>query len=265
MSYIKRLDHAFQNAPILPITPCTRYVFFSDCHRGTGNNNDNFLPNAESYLTALHYYYRLGFCYIEAGDGDELWERCHLDWIVDTYPAIFAQLSCFHQSGRFYMLYGNHDMEKRKTGPYFADFKVHEGIILCSTCPALKIHVTHGHQADLLNSVFWRLARFLVRHLWRPLEALGIQNPTSASKSSAKKRRLETRYRNYAQTKDILLLAGHTHKPVLGSRLSPYFNCGSCVSPNCITCIELTGYEISLVRWCNGQRKREVLATEHLL
>ena len=43
MSYIKRLDRAFEHAPVLPITPQTKYVFFSDCHRGTGNNNDNFL------------------------------------------------------------------------------------------------------------------------------------------------------------------------------------------------------------------------------
>lgn len=41
MSYIKRLNRAFLNAPILPITANTKYVFFSDCHRGSGNNNDN--------------------------------------------------------------------------------------------------------------------------------------------------------------------------------------------------------------------------------
>ena len=58
MSYKKLLDRAFENAPILPITPNTKYVFFSDCHRGIGNNNDNFLKNEDSYLAALQYYYQ---------------------------------------------------------------------------------------------------------------------------------------------------------------------------------------------------------------
>ena len=45
MSYITRLDRAFADAPVLPVGPDARYVFFSDCHRGIGNNNDNFLKN----------------------------------------------------------------------------------------------------------------------------------------------------------------------------------------------------------------------------
>ena len=57
MSYTKRLDRAFENAPILPITSNTKYVFFSDCHRGSGNNNDNFLKNVNNYFAALQYYY----------------------------------------------------------------------------------------------------------------------------------------------------------------------------------------------------------------
>ncbi len=49
MSYQKRLDKAFINAPVLPITPHTHYVFFSDCHRGVRNNNDDFLKK-QRYL-----------------------------------------------------------------------------------------------------------------------------------------------------------------------------------------------------------------------
>ena len=33
MSYRKRLDNAFDNAPVLPLYFNTKYVFFSDCHR----------------------------------------------------------------------------------------------------------------------------------------------------------------------------------------------------------------------------------------
>ncbi|MDE7297305.1 MAG: serine/threonine protein phosphatase, partial [Lachnospiraceae bacterium] len=92
MSYITRLDRAFDNAPILPIGPDTRYVFFSDCHRGIGNNNDNFLKNINCYSAALQYYLQYGFCYIEAGDGDELWENRRLSQITEIHDDVFLSL-----------------------------------------------------------------------------------------------------------------------------------------------------------------------------
>ena len=267
MSYIKRLDKAFENAPILPITPNTRYVFFSDCHRGIGNNNDNFLKNQNNYFAALQHYYQYNFCYIEVGDGDELWENTTLSQITEIHGSIFSLLSLFHKSRRLYMLYGNHDMDKKSIDPIFDDFKYYE------------------HQADFLNSVLWKLARFLVRYLWSPLEHLGFSDPTSAAKNNSKKAKLEKRYINYAKNSDCLLLVGHTHKPTLGNNDTPYYNSGSCVHPNAITCIELTGHTISLVKWytCTQKSeyfrniygkyppsfpvyvKREVIATDNLL
>ena len=89
------------------------------------------------------------------------------------------------------MLYGNHDMEKKKPGysdtvcssyfctqtqcmqPLFPGLTFYEGIILENPCSGLRLYLTHGHQADALNSTFWKLARFLVRYLWRPFEHYG--------------------------------------------------------------------------------------------
>ena len=254
MSYNKRLDHAFKNAPVLPITPNTKYVFFSDCHRGIGNNNDNFLKNEDSYLAALQYYYQYGFCYIEAGDGDDLWETRSLKQIKEIHNDIFARLYCFHQSNRLYMLYGNHDIIKRNCEPFEA-FHCHEGIILQSESPSVNLYVTHGHQADFFNSVLWRLARFLVRYLWAPLEYFGLSDPTSAAKNNTKKAKLEKRYINYAQNTGCLLLTGHTHRPTLCTEASPYCNCGSCIHPRRVTCIELCGFDIRLVKWYASTEK----------
>ncbi len=75
MSYLSRIDHAFSDAPVLPLSENGRYVLFSDCHRGIGTSNDNFLKNQHLYFAALNYYYQHSFCYIELGDGDELWEN----------------------------------------------------------------------------------------------------------------------------------------------------------------------------------------------
>lgn len=257
MSYTRRLDRAFQKAPTLPVTPHTQYVFFSDCHRGVGNNNDNFLQNVNIYYAALQYYYQYDFCYIEVGDGDELWENRSLAQIVTTHEDIFCQLNRFHQAGRLYMLYGNHDMVKRRAEPLFPGMQYYEALLLTSDNPPLRLHVTHGHQADLFNSVFWRTARFLVRHLWTPLEYFGIQDPTSAAVNNTKKDKLEQKFLHYAHCTNCRFLAGHTHRPKLGSAQSPYYNCGSCVHPRGITCIELCGFHIRLVKWHASTEKSE--------
>ena len=47
------------------------------------------------------------------------------------------------------------------------------------------IFMLHGHQVDLLNGTFWRLARFLVRHVWKNLERFGIRDLTRAAKNYA--------------------------------------------------------------------------------
>lgn len=286
MGYKNRLDRAFDSAPVLPLTLNTKYVIFSDCHRGIGNTNDNFLPNASSYYAALQYYYQYGFCYIENGDGDELWENRCFSQIIEIHEDIFQCLCAFHKECRLYMLYGNHDMKKKRCGPLFTDFPIYEGIILKSGLQKqTDLYITHGHQADFFNSVLWKLAAFLVRYVWTPLERFGVLDPTSAAKNNTKKEAIANKLTAYAKENKVFLLAGHTHKPTLGNPASPYFNCGSCVHPKCITCIELCGFQISLVKWyASAQKsehfgniyrecppvypvyiKREVLASENLL
>ena len=257
MSYRKRLDRAFVNAPVLMVTSHSKYVFFSDCHRGIGNNNDNFLKNASSYYAALQYYYQYGFCYVEAGDGDELWENRDLCKIMEIHEDIFRQLCRFQNCGRLYMLYGNHDMEKKDPKTQFADFPVYESLIFQFQKKRPNLYVTHGHQADGLNSAFWKLARFLVRYLWTPLESFGVHDPTSAAQNNTKKEKLEKKYIRYAQSTGCLLLTGHTHRPTLHSDNAPYCNCGSCIHPKGVTCIELCDMQLNLVKWYSSTKKSE--------
>lgn len=270
MSYINRLDNAFKNAPVLPITANSKYVFFSDCHRGVGNNNDNFLKNTPCYTAALSYYYQWGFCYIEVGDGDELWENKDIAQIIEIHHDTFLLLYNFYRAKRLYMLYGNHDFEKKnywhncksthkynnclcphmkQIEDFFYCLTFYESIILSSPNPAVNLYVTHGHQADLYNSVFWKLSRFMVRHFWTPLEYFGVSDPTSAAKNNTKRNKTEKRLLQYANDLNCHILTGHTHRPALGDDGSVYYNCGSCIHPKCITCIELCGYTMNLVKW----------------
>lgn len=277
MSYHSRLNRSFEEAIHLPLNDRTKYVLFSDCHRGVGNSNDNFLKNQTLYLAALQHYYRTGYTYIELGDGDELWENRHMKQIAETHHNIFQQLCLFHRQNRLYLLYGNHDITKKGKNyklPLLPDVSFQEGIILenASYTDAQNIFLTHGHQADLLNSTFWQLSRFLVRYLWRPLEHYGILDPTSAAKNYKRKAKTERRLHNFAEQKDYILIAGHTHRPVLLENDLYYCNSGSCVHPFSITCLEIEHLKLTLIKWSLSVRpdmslyvSREVLSGPFLI
>lgn len=284
MSCDGRLEASFENAPILPLDFGSRYILFSDCHRGDGRANDNFLKNEFLYLAALRHYYERGYTYLEVGDGDELWENRSMRKIKEVHPHSFEMLGRFFRDGRLYMIYGNHDMVKGKdafSGKYFEQYycdqrmcehplcpgmSFYSGLILRDSLGKKDIYVTHGHQASVMNSTFWKVNRFLVRYLWRNLEFLGVPDPTSAAKNNTRKAKTEKLLSKWAKEQEVLLITGHTHRPMMGSVDSPYFNTGSCVHPAGITGIEIEDRCITLVKWFLGTRddqsvyvKREVL------
>ena len=282
MSFTGRMERTFQDARCLPLNRCTRYIVFSDCHRGIGNANDNFLKNEFLYLAAMGHYNRECFTCLELGDGDELWENRSLDWIKEAHQESFEMLARFYEAGRLYLVYGNHDMVKKDPAfleknfqtcfcdqdlcerPLCPGVRFYPGIILRDGENKQDIYLTHGHQADLLNSTFWRLSRFLVRYIWRPLEALGIPDPTSAAKNNTRKKQSENRLSQWAALRGLYLVTGHTHHPMI--KASGYFNTGSCIHPSGITGIEIRGRCLTLVKWSVASRpdlslyaRREVL------
>lgn len=131
----------------------------------------------------------------------------------------------------------------------------HGGIILeTSSSDSRDVYLTHGHQADLLNSTLWRVNCFLVRYLWKPLEHYGVLDPTSAAKNYTRKRKAEERLHNWAKKEDRILITGHTHRPALSADDTYYYNSGSCVHPYCITCLEIERMRIRLVKWTLSSR-----------
>lgn len=277
MSYYSRLYKAYEGALRLPLNNCSKYVIISDCHRGIGNVNDNFIKNQNLYYAALSHYFRSGFTYIELGDGDELWENRSMKQIIEAHDNVFRLLSLFYKQNRLYLLYGNHDIIKKDSRyiakscnayphscihypdlqckPLLPDIKFHEGIILENIASAnSNIFLTHGHQASLLNSTLWPLARFLVRYLWKPLEHLGVPDPTSAAKNNTAKEKTEQRLQRFAKQENLILIAGHTHRPTLSESDSHYYNSGSGIHPYCITCLEIEHMYIRLVKWVLATR-----------
>ncbi|MBO5487347.1 MAG: metallophosphoesterase [Eubacterium sp.] len=274
----KRLDQAYEKALCIPIHVGSRIVLMSDCHRGIGNWGDNFQANQNLFFAALQYYNQRKFIYIELGDGDELWENRDLREIVRTHSNQFWMMGEFYHDRRFYMLFGNHDRKKEQEKYFkrtchsyyceteenektlFPDMKVQEAIRLKEEQSGVEVFLVHGHQGDLWNDTLWKVTRFLVRYLWRPLELAGCNDPTSAAKNYQKKVKVERRLAKWAKEHETILVAGHTHRPVFPKPGEGYyFNDGSCVHPRCITALELECGRISLVKWSMKVREDNVM------
>ncbi|MDP4126603.1 MAG: metallophosphoesterase family protein [Bacillota bacterium] len=268
MNKLKRISNVFESAEEVPFDDSSRIILMSDVHRGDGSYADDFSKNQNLYFAALTHYYNENFTYIEIGDGDELWKNKKLSDITSVYSNTFWLLSKFFNEGRLYLIFGNHDMVKRdekfvknnmnqffderenKYIPLFENVKLHEGLVLRHRITDQKILLLHGHQVDFLDYDLWKLSRFMVRYLWRPLELIGVKDPTSTAKNHGKKDAVETKLTEWVTREKHMLIAGHTHRPMFPEVGEPlYFNDGSSVHPRCITGIEIVDGNITLVKW----------------
>lgn len=265
----KRLDRAYKNAKVIPFDNSDKFILFSDCHRGDNSFADDFANNRNIYYHALKHYYNEGFQYCELGDGDELWENISFEPILEAHKNVYELMKQFHDEGKLHMIWGNHDMVYRdhdyvvkhlstyfdeKTGhemELFCNPEYNEAIILKHTATQQELFLAHGHQADWWNYVFWRWSRFLVRILWKPLNVMGIADPTSPAKNYKELIRVERRTKKWIiQNQNLLTIVGHTHRPRFPEPGDiAYFNDGSCVHPRSITGIEIEEGNISLIKW----------------
>ncbi|OEK09766.1 serine/threonine protein phosphatase [Flavivirga aquatica] len=265
----KRLDNAYRTAKVINFDDTSKFILFSDCHRGDNSFADDFANNRNIYFHALKHYFTEGFQYCEIGDGDELWENLSFDSIFNAHKNVYMLMKRFHEHNRLHMIWGNHDMVYRnpdyvkkhlstyfdaKTGEdveLFKDITYHEGIILKHTSTGQEIFLTHGHQADWWNYLFWKWSRFMVRVLWKPLNVMGIADPTSPAKNYKELIKVERRTKKWiAKNNNLMTIVGHTHRPRFPQPNGiAFFNDGSCVHPRSITGIEIENGEISLIKW----------------
>ncbi|WP_298365395.1 metallophosphoesterase family protein [uncultured Lutibacter sp.] len=263
------ISNSYKNAKKIPLNCDSKFVFFSDCHRGDNSYADDFTHNRNIYFHALRNYYEKDFTYIELGDGIELWENRNFNEIFKAHQNVFLLLRDFHLKGKLHMIWGNHDMVLRKDkkvdkllGSYFDEItstdkdllkglKFNESIILDVEGFEKNILLIHGHQADFFNYVLWKWSRFLVRVLWKPLQILGIKDPTSPAKNFKELLRVEKRLKKWIDSNNNqMVIAGHTHRPRFPEPDElPYFNDGSCVHPRSITGIEIVDMQIFLIKW----------------
>lgn len=273
-----RLARMSRDAHHVGFDDTSRFVFFSDCHRGNGGRTDDFAPNEALYRHALEQYAEQGFTYVEVGDGDELWQNRSFARVHRAHARTFDVLHRFDKRDQLYLLLGNHDIQHRDTG-YMTkdDIPVRECLRLSHTKSGQSILVFHGHQADPQNDRFASVSRFTVRNIWRSMLLLGLARSISWSDNVSKRHRLERfimarvqlaktrieqRMAGWAHRRQQMIICGHTHHPVSAQVGSiPYFNTGSCVEPGQITGLEIENGAISQIRWTirSGQAKRERL------
>lgn len=268
MFTMQRLTEAYNQAFLLPLTEDSKYIFFSDVHRGDNSVSDEFAHNQNIYYFALSQYYEKGFTYIEVGDGDELWEHSKFKHVRSAHSDVYLLLRQFYKDERLHMIYGNHNMDFKhesyvKTHAFeyfdeytdsfdrlFEDIQYHEAIRLVSEELDGDVFICHGHQGDFINDQGWRFTKFINRHFWHYLHIVGFTNPASPSKNLHKRHKIEKNYTKWIKANKHAMIVGHTHRPKFpGDGDEPYFNTGSCIFPRNITGIEIENMSIALIEW----------------
>ncbi len=110
----KRLDRAYKTAKIIAFDNTSKFIFFSDCHRGDNSFADDLAHNRNIYFHALQHYSKNGFHYCELGDGDELWENRTFKSIFEAHKNVYMIMKDLYHDNRLDLIWGNHDMVYRK-------------------------------------------------------------------------------------------------------------------------------------------------------
>jgi len=283
MKTYQRLTHAYKNAKVIPFDDNSKFIFFSDIHRGDDSVSDEFTRNQNIYLHALNYYYHNGYVYVEVGDGDELWEHKKFKHIRIAHTDVFLVIKKFFDQGRFIMLYGNHniylknkkfveenyykfyDEYKQERVEMFKKIEPVEAIILKHKKTGQEIFVVHGHQGDFMNDQLWRVSMLLLRYFWRFMHVVGFENPSSPARNLYRRHKVEKNYNKWIRENKMMLICGHTHRPKFPKNNDlPYFNTGCCIHTRGITGIEIESGQIRMVAWrITEEKDGEMKVTRH--
>lgn len=253
-----------------------KFIIFSDQHKGNRDNADDFAHNEFNYVKALEYYHRQKFSFINLGDSEEIW-KYKIEEVLPENEKVFSAEAAFHP-GKYYKTFGNHDIiwknkwdTERWLKKYFSlPLLIYEGIILKTNVgnQQLTIFCTHGHQGDKLSDNN-ALSTWLVAHVWAPVQRyLRINVNTPSKDDRLRNKHNKLMYQWCSNRKNVVLITGHTHKPVFASGKysthpnnniernaneklkAGYFNTGCCCfNDGDITGIEIEAGYIRLVKW----------------
>lgn len=233
----KALDEAFQRAleqersegEMLLDLQSTKFVIFSDHHKGTRNRADDFLICERAYNAALAYYDRLKYTLLAMGDVEELWEEWP-EQVLKAYPHTLELEGLFHRDGRYIRFWGNHDdawshsdLVEKLLRPALGGnpIQVRESLIFHVRDGGEelgRLFLVHGHQGTLDSDQIAPLSKFLVRYFWRPFQRLFRFSLNTPAKDFELRHEHDTAMYLWSQAQQkVVLIAGHTHRPVFKS------------------------------------------------
>lgn len=207
----------------------SKLIVFSDHHKGARDGADDFRRCERAYNAALGYYLEKGYTLFALGDVEELWE-CQPSSVIKSYPNTLKLESEFHKKGRYIRFWGNHDdlwgyenaVAKHLSAIYGHDLKVREALKLNVTDEGNKlgeIFLVHGHQGTTFSDQYSWFSRLVVRHVWRNWQRLTKRPSTTPATDYRLREQHDVAMYNWANSKTgLILIAGHTHRPVFRSR-----------------------------------------------
>jgi UDP-2,3-diacylglucosamine pyrophosphatase LpxH len=212
---------------VLDLAAPHRFIILSDQHKGARDGADEFRLCETAYRTALEEYLRRSFALILLGDAEELWEQGFA--AVESAYSNILELEGRFPAGRYFRVWGNHDddwmserLVRKRLLPYMPATIVYEGLrfeVFDGPDRLGTLFMVHGHQGTFFSHKLRGLSRFFLRVFYRPIQRLfriGRQTPAKDACLRAKHDR--QMYEWAAGREDLVLVAGHTHRPVWSSR-----------------------------------------------
>ncbi len=237
----------------VPLDKTEKIVVISDLHRGDAGRADYFTPNRALLCKILEYYNNKGFTLVMTGDVEEAWAwgfsyrygKQHLwaesmNGLLDAYTKkegekelnIFDWEKLYHQENRYYRIYGNHDDYWKRLGNVK---KTRLGENNIEVYPAvtfedkqnkkMKILVIHGCQGQPLADVGDCIAPpvKVLQLNWYYLKSFFLKKGERLryDRLNAERKKLKKQEEymiEWAKEKNLILIAGHTHRPYSMSR-----------------------------------------------
>ncbi len=203
-----------------------KIIIFSDQHKGTRDDADDFRLAEQNYLSALEYYHQQQFQFVNLGDCEELWKNTP-DKVMEKNGNCFDAEKKFEEGNHYFRIFGNHDLEwKYKLQqriflrPVFGQsLNIYEGILFKTIYngEAYSIFLAHGHQGDQ-RSDGNPFSAWVVANIWTPVQRylqISINTPATSFELTDKHNILMHAWSS--TQKNLIFISGHTHKPVFAS------------------------------------------------
>lgn len=228
-AYKRAQDQEQEEGKVMLDIQDAKFVIFSDHHKGNRNGADDFWVCEPAYNAALAYYDRLGYTLVVLGDVEELWEEPPKS-VLRAYPRTLALEGKFHEAGRYLRFWGNHDddwshsdLVETLLTPVLggAPVKVRESLILHVRDGEEvlgQFYFVHGHQGTLDSDRIAPISKRFLRYIWRPIQRLIKFSLNTPAKDFQLRHAHDSALYFWSEAREkVVLIAGHTHRPVFKS------------------------------------------------